>query len=102
MSLGPFPCDWEARPLGRAEELLELQAATVGPPPPSPPPPAPFTACRAQPPVLLSTGLAMCAGLVTARWGMFQPCCSSPSRARGCVLKALHRLCWGSKVNPAS
>ena len=30
MSLGPFPCDWEARPLRRAEGLLELQAATVG------------------------------------------------------------------------
>lgn len=42
MSLGPFPCDpGKARPLGRAEELLELQAATMGPPPP-----APFTACR--------------------------------------------------------
>lgn len=37
MSLGPFPCDWEARPLGRAEELLELQAATVGPPTPARP-----------------------------------------------------------------
>lgn len=56
MSFGPFPCDWEARPLGRAEGLPELQAATVGLPRPlwaAHPPPAcplrrvPATASRA-------------------------------------------------------
>lgn len=58
MSLGPFPCDSGGQASGRAEELLELQAATVGRPPRLPP------SLRAGHSLLcLSTGLASGAGL---------------------------------------